>query len=268
MTTPPVEYGCDWPVDPACFTEEWDALDDTVKARSVDLASATLRRLTGYRVGGCPITVRPCKQGCRDLAYPSYYDMLAYGTGLSFWPHIGADGLWVNSCGCATDCSCSVLCEIELPPPVGPVIQVRLDGGIMVDTQYRVDGNRLVWIGDQTGCPWPACQDLSQPDTEPDTFSVTYLNAYPVDTIGAYAAGVLAMEFAKACTGKKCRLPANVTAVTRQGVSFEIAAGSFPGGMTGIREVDTFIGLWNPRGIQPPQVWSPDMRVPRVVPTG
>ena len=67
-------------------------------------------------------------------------------------------------------------------------------------------------------------------DTEPDTFSVTYLNGYPVDGLGAYAAGVLAMEFAKACTGGKCRLPAGVTSVARQGVSLQIATGAFPAG--------------------------------------
>src|SRR5262245_6577692 len=264
MTTP-VEYGFDWPIDTACLDDEWTNLDDTVKALSVDLASATLRRLTGYRVGGCPITVRPCKQSCRDLLFPSYYDMLSYGQGVSFWPHIGQAGLWVNSCGCRTDCSCEALCEIALPSPVGPVYAVKVDGDDIDPDDYRVDGSTLVWVGDAT-CPWPTCQDLTQPDTEPGTFAITYLNAYPVDVMGAYACGVLANEFAKACSGKKCRLPANVTAVTRQGVSFEIAAGSFPGGMTGIREVDTFIGLWNPRGLQQSaQVWSPDLRSPRVV---
>jgi len=265
MTTEPVDYGCEWPVDAACFEDDWDALDPTVQQRSIDLASATLRRLTGYRVGGCPITVRPCKASCRDLAFPSYYDMLRYGSGVSFWPHINSDGLWVNSCGCTTSCSCTMLCEVTLPTPVGPVYAVKVNGATV--TSWRVDGDRLVWTG-TTACPWPACQDLTKADDQPNTFSVTYLNGYPVDTLGAYAAGVLAMEFSKACAGKKCRLPANVTAITRQGVSFEIASGSFPGGMTGIREVDTFIGLWNPKALQQsPQVWSPDQRRPRVVPT-
>ena len=37
-----------------------------VQDRAPGLASATLRRLTGYRVGGCPITVRPCMQVLLD----------------------------------------------------------------------------------------------------------------------------------------------------------------------------------------------------------
>jgi hypothetical protein len=266
MTTLPVPVspGCDWPVDEGCLTG-WDDLDPSVQERSVAFASATLRRLTGYRVGGCPITVRPCTRSC-GFGYPSYYDMLGPGgVGLSgFWPHTNAAGLWVNSCGCATDCACDVLCEVALPPPVGRVDEVKLNGGIVVADQYRVDGHMLVWVGDQSGsCPWPACQDMTAADDQPDTFSVTYLNSYPVDTLGAYAAGVLAAEFAKACTGQRCRLPAGVTSISRQGVSMEIATGAFPGGVTGIREVDSYIALWNPAALrQQTQVWSPDL--PRV----
>ena len=38
-----------------------------------------------------------------------------------------------------------------------------------------------------------------------------------------------------------------------------------PGGMTGIREVDSFIALWNPNGsMQSSRVWSPDRPSPRV----
>lgn len=259
MTTIP----CDWPIDEACLSG-WDELDDDVKDRSVAFASATLRRLTGYRVGGCAVTVRPCKRGCADLLLtPSYYDMLAFGAGASFWPHIDSRGLWVNSCGCYHDCSCDVLCEIQLPGPVGRVDKVWLNGSTV--TTYRVDGDRLLWTG-PGDCPWPTCQDMTADNNGPGAFAITYLNAYPVDALGAYAAGVMANEFAKACSGAKCRLPANVTAITRQGISMEVAAGSFPGGMTGIREVDTYIGLWNPDGMrQASRVWTPDRPGPRIV---
>lgn len=256
---------CAWPLDTACLTEDWDTLDPSVQARSQALAGATLRRLTGYRVGGCPITVRPCTQGClSSTVRPSYLDMLGtYGSG--FFPHIEG-GVWVNSCGCLRNCSCSQLCEVELPAPVGVVYEVKVDGAVVPDTDYRVDRNILVWVGADP-CPWPVCQDMKAADTEPGTFSVTYLNSYPVDSLGAYAGGILAMEYAKACIGStKCRLPAGVTAVTRQGISMEISAGSFPDGFTGIREVDAFITLWNPKPIrQAPQVWSPDLHAPRVV---
>jgi len=264
MTVTPPETGCPWPVDSACFTAEWDALDPAVQDRAILLASETLRRLTGYRVGGCPITVRPCKATCANtMVLPAYWN-----TGGAFHPHISAGGYWVNSCGCSGDCSCEALCEVTLPAPVGEIYTVKLNGGIVVADQYRVDGNRLVWVGDQTGdCPWPVCQDLAAADDQPNTFSVTYLNSWPVDALGAYAGGVLAMEFARACTGNsKCRFPATVTSVTRQGVSFEVVAGSFPEGFTGIREVDAYIAIWNPNHVrQPPRVWSPDIHSPRVI---
>jgi len=247
---------CTWPLDPACLTTEWEATPPDVQVRAAGLATASLRRLTGYRVGGCPITVRPCVLDCMDA---TLYRSRTWG------PRQLADGSWVNSCGCSTECSCTALCEVRLAAPVGPITWVKVDGNIVLPTDYRVDGDRLVWIGDDD-CPWPICQDMTAGDDKPNTFAVRYLNAHAPDDLAAYAAGVLAMEFAKACMGGKCRLPANVTSVSRQGVSFEIAAGTFPGGVTGIREVDSWIGLWNPEHRrQATQVWWPGKRDPRVV---
>jgi len=264
MTTPVPEYeGCPWPVDDACLGTGWDDLDQTIKDRAIALASETLRRLTGYRVGGCPITVRPCRSSCTDTTVmPSYWYA---GAVFPFNPHINASGVWINGCGCTTDCSCEELCEVVLPGPVGEVYTIMSDGVEVPSTEYTIYGNRLTWTG--TGeCPWPMCQNLALPDTEVGTFSVTYLNSWPVDGLGAYAAGVLAFEYAQACQGFTCRLPAGVTAVSRSGVSYDIASGAFPDGFTGIREVDAYLSIWNPQALrQSPRVWSPDLRTPRVV---
>ena len=252
---------CTWPIDPACSPTEWEAFPPEVQARASGLATATLRRLSGYRVGGCPIIVRPCVQSCvRSWSQVQGWAWRGWG------PAQLADGTWVNACGCQTDCSCTSLCEVVLAAPVGPVSWVKVDGVDVPPADYRIDGNRLVWTGDGE-CPWPACQDMTADETEPDTFAISYLNAHAPDALAAYAAGVLAMEFAKACTGSKCRLPATVTAVTRQGVSFDLAAGSFGGGLTGIREVDAWIGLWRPEGSpsRASTVWYPGIRTPRVV---
>jgi hypothetical protein len=256
MTTQVPEFGgCQWPMDPACFTDEWEALEPAVKERALSLASATLRRLTGNRVGGCPVTVRPCKPSqCRG--YGMYLSV--YGRP-GFYPYLDA-GRWVNSCG-HHNCECTYVCSVGLPGPVGRVDQVKVDGDIIDPSRYRVEGARLVAILEPgEDCWMPAVQSLNLPDSEPGTFSVTYLNAYPVDSLGAYAAGVLANEYAKACSGKKCRLPSNVTNVTRQGVAMEMVTGAFPNGQTGIREVDSFITLWNPGGLrQGASVWFPGM---------
>jgi hypothetical protein len=261
MTTIPDFTGCPWPIDPGCLGTDWDTYDPTVQDRSVAFASATLRRLTGYQVGGCPVTVRPCKQGCAGAFLPHYEWSYQH----AYMPGINVAGYWINSCGCTTDCSCTTLCEVVLPEPVGEVMEVKSDGVVVDQSDYRLDRNRLVWTG-VGDCPWPTCQDLSASDSNPGTFSITYLNSYPVDGLGAYAAGVLANEFARACAGNKCRLPPSVSSVSRAGVTYEVVAGSFPGGITGIREVDAFIALWNPNALQrPATVWSPDIRNPRVV---
>jgi hypothetical protein len=247
-----------WPVDPACLTPDWEALDPAIQARSLALASATLRRLSGYRVTNCPITVRPCKTSCLDGH--SYLDYSS-----TWMPHISTGGYWVNSCGCTTDCSCTEICSIRLPGPVGRVDEV-LVGADDITADVRIAGTDIVYVGTED-CPFPTCQNLSADPGEEGTFAVTYINGYPPDALAAYAAGILAMEYAKACTGSKaCKLPIGTTSVVRQGVSIEIATGSFPNGMTGIREVDAWIALWRPEGSPRwhPRVWSPDLRSPRI----
>lgn len=257
MSTSPPEFGgCLWPVDSACFGDDWDALPEHVKARSLALASATLERLTAGRVKACPVTVRPCSPRCgRGLAF----------TGRGWEPYIDSGGQWVNGCGCVTlDCGCTGSAEVTLAPPVGRVVEVKIDGAVVPPTAYRVDdGFRLVRTD---GEQWPTTQDVVLPDTEVGTFSVTYVNGYPPDSMAAYAAGVLAYEFARACTGSgKCRLPAGVTSIVRQGVSLQVVTGSFPDGNTGLREVDAFVALWNPRHMaQESQVIVPGARRHRV----
>lgn len=244
-----------WPVNTSCCPD-WDTYDLETRQFAEAMAGQTLRSLTAYRVGGCPVTVRPCLESCtpdRFITAP------VYG---GFSPHVNPLGAWVNGCGCVRDCSCTRLCVVRLPAPVGWVGEVRLDGQVLPASAYRVDnGNELVRT--DGGC-WPSCQRMDAPDTEDGTFSVTYLNAHLVDTTGAYAAGVLACEFAAACSGGDCRLPPNVTELSRQGVTMTIEPGVFPNGVTGIREVDAYVRRWNPNLLKlPPVVTSPDMRRPR-----
>jgi hypothetical protein len=255
MSEPIPEYGgCLWPVDPACMTDDWDKLDPSVQSRALALASETLHRLTAYRVGGCPVTVRPCvRGGCWSSFIP-------FHGGSSFHPGLNTRGQWVNnSCGCQRR-GCATSCEVNLEGPVGEIVEVLVDGDEVDPGDYMVQDDHLVWMG-AGECLWPLTQDLSLAEGE-GTFFVTYLNAYTVDSVGAHAAGMLAMEFAKACgMAGKCKLSKNVREVVRNGVSFTIEAGLFPGGVTGIEVVDAFIELWRPPGSPSRQsrVWSPDM---------
>ena len=234
-----------WPFDDSCC--DWTDADPNVQQRSMNLAVMTLRMLTAYRVGGCPVTVRPCSPNC------------GCGRG-GFNPHINASGAWVNSCGHGHGCSCGAVSMIRLPGPVGRIDAVVQDGVTLVEgTDYLVYDAGLVRVGDS----WPSCQDLTVPAGGPGTLTVTYLNAYVPDYGAAVAAGLLACEYAKACQGKDCRLPRSVRSLTRQGVSMEFPVEVFEGGMTGIREVDAWIKSWNPHGLkQDSRVFSLDVPQP------
>lgn len=254
-------------VDWGCTSEEWvDGLDPSVKARAEQLAWTTLQSLTGYRLALCPLLVRPCSKGCLERAKTWEEAPLLGGRG-NFWgPSINGGGNWINSCGCVRkDCSCTVLSEARLIGPVGGIASVTVNGAVLSPTAYRVDnGNMLVRLD---GGTWPVCQDMiaALDDTDAVTFSVSYYMGYAPDELAAYIAGNLAVEYAKACTGKKCALPSTVVGITRQGVSMDIAAGAFPNGATGIRVVDDWIYTLNPNGLkQPTSIASPDYKAPRM----
>lgn len=229
----PVNHG--WPID-----WEKDAIPAGADPDLVSLAemyaATTMRMLTLYRVGGLPVTVYPCGNACRSHTFaPSMFNGVLYNVAL---------------CQCRTGCGCGYRPTVELVPPVGRIDIVIVEGEVVDSSAYRVDnGNKLVRTD---GGVWPMCSS--------DGFTVTYVNGYDVDAIGARAAGILAAEYLKSLTGGRgCRLPANITGLTRQGVSLQITTGLFPGGFTGIPEVDAYIRQWNPNGLtQAPTVSSVD----------
>lgn len=249
-----------WPVSWACNQAYADTLDASVKAYAETLAAQTLQMLTGYRVGGCPIEVRPCSPRCAPGTWLTAPDGSINWAGYSGWgmsPYVGASGQWLNACGCKTnDCSCTAVSQVILPGPIGSIEYVSIDGVNLPTTAYRVDNfDRLVRID---GEQWPTCQDMSA-DSGVGTFIVSYLHGNPVDMVGSFVAGILAVEFAKACAGADCALPARVTSVTRQGVSMQMDVEMFAGGRTGIEAVDSYIRIWNPMQSQKTGIYSPDL---------
>lgn len=269
MSVLPLAPDSCWPVDTTC-TPGWDAYDvepdpnavpPTVgvpryspaeKALAVSLAGQTMRMLTGYRVGGCPVTVRPCRAGCSEKTWRPY-------TATPWFP-VSLGGNWLNI-GCGS--TCSALAEVHLGGSASAVTSVVVDGVVLSPSAYRLDpGGHLVRTD---GGLWPTTQDLTLPSTAPGTWAVTYVPGVVVDGLGAAAAGALAGEYVKACTGdEECVLPMGVTQVVRNGVSLSITPGLFPEGQTGLAVVDTYVRRWNPHGLQsPPTVWSPDIRRPR-----
>lgn len=271
-----VPTGTDWS---CAYTDEQMAEMrlDAVKSAQIDrseaLAWSTLSALTGRQLATCPTTVRPCRAGCGPIGTWIAAPVGSFGhfAGVpggyfGFAPYVNGLGMWVNSCGCASraDCSCSVLQEVILPGTVGDVVEVWVDGAALAPSAYRVDnGNRLVRLD---GGDWPVCQDMTQDRHGADAFSVTYYAGAAPDSVSLYIAGVLAAEYLKACSGDKgCRLPANVTNVVRQGVTFQMRIDLFESGLTGIREVDDWVGALNPYRLKaPPVIAIPRARKPRM----
>jgi len=254
----------DW----GCADEAWvEELSPAVKARSEQLAWSTLQALTAYRLAICPVTIRPCSQGCIDAAHNwdvAPVGAMGYSLGGTFSPSINSSGAWVNSCGCRPgNCSCTQLSIARLIGPVGRIDSVMLNGAELAPSAYRVDnGDQLVRID---GGTWPICQDMAKPLTDEDTFGVTYYMGIAPDNLASFAAGLLAVEFAKACTKGKCALPPNVVSVARQGVTIEVSAGLFPGNSTGIHAVDAYLFTINPNGMRiPTRIASPDYRRSRM----
>lgn len=244
--------GCvPWVADTSCC-EGWDTLDPDLACRAEMLAWDTLRALSGGRVGACPVTVRPCLSPPCSVCNPD---------GSWMRPFI-RDGNWYNAICGVDPCSCERLCEIVTPGPIAAITKVLLDDQELPLSDFRVDnGNRIVR---QDGECWPSCQDMTKALGQPGTLGITYTPGVVPDAAGLWAAGVLACEFSKACSGAKCRLPTSVTAITRQGVAFTMSTGMFPDGMTGIREVDAYLTSLNPNALKvPPLVWSPDLPAAR-----
>lgn len=252
---------CDWPLDLTCVAG-WDGYTAEQQARATTLATFVLDALTGNQFAQCPVTVRPCGDGCKSPS--GYYTWpaaapAAAAPGVWMAPYV-LNGVWLN-CSCGGGCSCAPACRVNLGRPVAAVTEVKVDGLVLDPSAYVLTGP---WLARTDGGPcWPSCQDPAVPDTEDGTFSVTYQPGRALPTAGQIAAGMLAGEFAKACAGAACGLPAQVASLTRQGVDVQFVSPTdlLTGGRTGIREVDLFIEAVNPNGLRRrPRVTSPDTR--------
>lgn len=147
---------------------------------------------------------------------------------------------------------------IRLTPPVYSVEQIRIAGVVLPTTEWRFDEpNILMRLNAGT---WLADTDLTLASTDTDVLEVDYYNGWRPGKLLVWAAAELAAEFYRAASGdKKCRLPKNVTAITRQGVSFEMSSPIFDNGRTGIHEIDVILARYNPSGLRVrPVVASPE----------
>lgn len=234
-----------WPVK---WTTDITAVDPETVDIAEKFAGSVLRMLTGRRVGNVPVTVMPCARTC---AHPRNVAL-----GNPFHPILLETGQMAN-CFCNGSCSCDSAPKVYLDSPVGAIVEVKVNDAIVPPTSYRLENGN--WLVRTDGEGWPPCAG--------DRFTVTYMNGHPVDAIGQYVAGVLAAEYLKAMSAdKKCRLPAGVRSLSRAGVTIEVETGMFPGNVTGLKEVDSYLMLWNPSGMKiAPTIHSIDRRRNRQV---
>jgi len=285
----PISNGpCQWDIpDPACCPK-WESATEEERERAKRWAAWLLWVATSRQLGRCETRLRPCRRECAGTDWPPRPDGRLVGVGR--WVASVVDpavASWGGvRCGCPPhSCSCTQVCEIDLPGVLPEPVRVVIDGQEVPLASFRVDNSRwLVWQRSctvpgpdgpcQVDC-FPACQDLSLPPDCPGTWEITYRHGYPVPPEGLFAASELACEVLKACGGAgpgECRLPSNVISLTRNGVQMEFANnGSVTSSAIGnartlrfgIPTVDMWVAALNPYGITAPATaWSPDLPSP------
>lgn len=201
--------------------------DAAIMSDALQVASDILFELTGRRWSGeCEETVRP--QQCP--------------TERCLWASAEPSSVgWARRWGCHSTRS------VRLPSyPVVAISEVLLDGDVVSASDYRLDERRLLVSVDED-VRWPCCQNVNDPTTEDDTFSVTYTYGYDPPLGGVKAAATLACQLYLACNpeeaGGECRLPQRVQTITREGITMAVLDPFtvFTDGMTGLAEVDLWI---------------------------
>lgn len=174
-----------------------------------------------------------------------------------------------------TPCRCTNLCRCEPPqldlgPFVREVSEVKVDGVVLDEEQYRLDEGRwLVRLTvDNANEGWPICNDLARAGTEEGTLEVTLTRGLDPPLSGRRAAAVYAAEWGLSCTPgqeDRCRLPSRTTSYTRQGVTVALMdpTALLKDGRTGIPEVDAFLSAFSRDAI--PRIWGPEDIRRRVV---
>jgi hypothetical protein len=246
-------------------------------ARAASASSTILYRLSGrVFTGPCgPVTIRP-------VARPADVDTrfwlsnnMGWGYSIS-WGACNYYGLGVG--GVATHFGCSNPSEIEFGEyPITSIESVYIDGILIPTNEYEVrDHKTLVRLRTSASeiptarWGWPTCQIPDIPLTEQGTFGVTYNYGQEVDEGGKLAALKFAEVLALPSLGDTTSYPTRVTAISRQGVSAQVASviDVVKDHGLGIYEVDAWLLAVNPtKAKRQAKVWSPDLGRNRRVPT-
>lgn len=137
-------------------------------------------------------------------------------------------------------------------------ITVKIDGATFTDWYLR-DGT---WLVRADGKRWPTSNDLSLPNTEAGTFTVTWTFGPPTPLIVASAALELAHQFQmESMADARCKLPPLTTSLNRQGQTITIDRDVERTREAGpsLQSVMVAMSAFNTTNARtPPDVWSPD----------
>lgn len=243
-----------------------------VVARAAVEATQILYELSGRQFqGSCTATVRPCRDACACWGG----DVAAGGYSWLWLSPVGSFG-WGNNAG--DTCGCGYISRVKLADyPVTEILEVKIDGVAVPlvypdgAPTYRLDKWRFLTRMDNPAYPavaqvWPLCQDLSLPDSEPGTFSISYSYGVAPPSLGMDAARQLGCQLSLALSGKPCQLPAGATTITKQGTTVNrglLGKWGYDrqnGWQTGLVMVDAFLSAYNGAGLRRrPAILSPDL---------
>lgn len=233
-------------------------------------ASEILYELSGRIFSGeCgPVTVRPLSRPTDLDTRAAWYGGNGYNTS---W---GYASQYDSVPGVCSHYGSINPPEVDLGAyPVTSVTLVKIDGVTIPSAEYELrDYKRLLRLRPTAASVpterfgWPTGQIQDLPDTQPGTFSVTYLYGQPAPAAGQLAAKKLAEYLALPQLGDNTRYPRRVQTIQRQGVTAQVSnpMDILKAGQLGIYEVDSWLLAVNPKKLQrQAAVWSPDLGRPR-----
>jgi hypothetical protein len=255
-------------VAPTTPCGQWITGDDVAECCNVEASSSSLFDVVALQAsdllfalsgrqftGECgPRTVRPPCDSCW-----CGYQILSRGHIIGPWDY----GYPLNLCA-----SCLIACAPSMVKlagyPLREITQVLVGGVALSSDEYGILNDRYLYR--KNDARWPISQDLTLPDTEEGTWSVSYTYGADPPALGIAAAAQIACELYKQCEGATCALPTGVTRITRQGITIDrlaFTSWSYREGRwaTGLALVDAFLATVNPVGlIRRPVLWAPGKR--------
>lgn len=211
-----------------CITE--DEPENDVLTAYIQAASDAIARVSGIR-GRRTVVARPCR----------------------------LDACW---------CDCCQLDAIPLGDQSPTVSEVKIDGTVLDPSLYELHPSRVganlvrVSTGDRPPS-WPSSQALWRPDTEANTFSITFERGVLVenDLFIQRAVSEVVCDLATESVRRKNELPAGTTTASLGGTNIvvdddrleRIARGELGS------NVARLLGLYSPDGRNRSTVWAPEV---------